>query len=53
MHNRDVRARNQTPPQATLRPSLGLRGRNGAGRRLDSTTNEEGDWPSTGGKEAD
>ena len=53
MLNRDACARRQAPPRATLRRSLGLRGRNGAGRRLDSTTKEEGDWPSTGGKETD
>ena len=50
MLNRDARARRQAPPRATLRRSLGLRGRNGAGRRLDKTK-EEGDWPSTGGEE--
>ena len=53
MLKRDARAGRQAPPRATLRCSLGLRGRNGAGRRLDSTTKEEGDWPSTGGKETD
>ena len=53
MLNRDARAPRQAPPRATLRRSLGLRGGNCAGRRLDSTTNEEGDWPSTGGKETD
>ena len=41
--NRDARARRQAPPRATLRRSLGLRGGNCAGRRLDSTTKEEGD----------
>ena len=53
MLNRDARARRQAPPRATLRRSLGLRGGKCAGRRLDSTTKEEGDWPSTGGKETD
>ena len=53
MLNRDARARRQAPPRATLRRSLGWRGRNGAGRRLDSTTKEEGDRPSTGGEETD
>ena len=43
MLSRDVRARMQAPPQATLRRSLGLSGGNCAGRRLDSTTKEEGD----------
>ena len=38
--------------RATLRRSLGLRGGKYAGRRLDSTTKEEGD-PSTGGEETD
>ena len=52
MLNRDARARRQAPPRATLRRSLGLRGRKCAGRRLDSTK-EEGDWPSTGGEETD
>ena len=33
--------------------SLGLRGGNCAGRRLDSTTKQEGDLPSTGGEETD
>ena len=42
MLNRDARARRQAPPRATLRRSLGLRGGNCAGRRLDSTTKEEG-----------
>ena len=51
MLNRDARARKQAPPRATLRHSLGLRRRNGAGRRLNSTTKKEGDWPSTGGEE--
>ena len=37
------RVRRQAPPRATLRRSLGLRGGNCAGRRLDSTTKEEGD----------
>ena len=36
--NRDARARRQAPPRATLRRSLGLRGGDCAGRRLDSTT---------------
>ena len=53
MLNRDARARKQAPPRATLRRGLGLRGRNCAVRRLDSTTKEEGEWPSTGGKETD
>ena len=53
MLNRDARARMQAPPRAALRRSLGLRGGNYAGRRLDSTTKEEGDWPSTGGEETD
>ena len=53
MLNRDARARRQAPPRATLRRSLGLRGGECAGRRLDSTTKEEGDWPSTGGDETD
>ena len=51
--NLDARARRQAPPQATLRRSLGLHGRNCAGRRLDLTTKEKGDWPSTGGEETD
>ena len=41
--NRNARARRQAPPRATLRRSLGFRGENCAGRRLDSTTKEEGD----------
>ena len=41
MLNRDARARRQAPPRATLRRSLGLRGGNCAGRRLDSTTKKE------------
>ena len=41
--HRDARARRQAPPRATLRRSLGLSGGNCAGRRLDSTTKEEGD----------
>ena len=53
MLNRDARARRQAPPRATLRRSLGLRGGNCAGRRLDSTTKEEEDWPSTDGEETD
>ena len=53
MLNRDARARRQAPPRATLRRSLGLRGGDCAGRRLDSTTKEEGDWSSTGGEETD
>ena len=53
MLNRDARALRQAPPRATLRRSLGLSGGNCAGRRLDSTTEEEGDWPSTGGEETD
>ena len=53
MINRDARAWRQAPPRATRRRSLGLRGRKGADRRLDSTTKEEGDWPSTGGEETD
>ena len=53
MLNRDVPARRQAPPRATLRHSLGLRGGNCAGRRLDSTTKEKGDCPSTGGEEKD
>ena len=51
MFYRDARARWQAPPRATLRRSHGLRERNAAGRRLGSTTKEEGDWPSTGGEE--
>ena len=43
MLNRDARARRLAPPRATLQRSLGLRGGNCAGRRLDSTTKEEGD----------
>ena len=43
MLNRDARARRQAPPRATLRRSLGSSGGYGAGRRLDSTTREEGD----------
>ena len=53
MLNRDARARRRAQPRATLRRSLGVRERNGAGRRLDLTTKEEGDWPSTGGEETD
>ena len=53
MLNWDARARRQAPPRATLRRSVGLRGGDCAGRRLDSTTKEEGDWPSTGGEETD
>ena len=53
MLNRDARARRQAPPRPTLRRSLGLRGGNCAGRRLDSTTKEEIDWPSMGGEETD
>ena len=53
MLNRDARARRQTPPRATLRRSLGLRGGDCAGRRLDSTTKEESDWPSTDAEETD
>ena len=41
--NQDARARRQAPSRATLRRSLGLSGGNCAGRRLDSTTKEEGD----------
>ena len=48
-----VRARVRANPRATLRRSVGLHGGNCAGRRLDSTTKEEGDWPSTGGVETD
>ena len=51
MRTRNARARRQA--QVTLRPSLGLREGNCARRRLDSTTKEEGDWPSTGGEETD
>ena len=51
--NRDVRARRQAPPRATLLRSLGLSGENCAGSRLDSTTKEEGDRMSTGGEETD
>ena len=43
MLNRDARAPRQAPPRATLRRSLGFRGENCAGRRLDSTTKEGGD----------
>ena len=43
MLNRDARERRQAPPRATLRRSLGLSGGNCAGRRLDSTTKEQGD----------
>ena len=45
MLNRDTRARRQAPPRATLRRSLGLSIYiyDCAGRRLDSTTKEEGD----------
>ena len=43
MLNRDARARGQAPPRATLRRSLVLSGGNWAGRKLDSTTKEEGD----------
>ena len=43
MLNRDVRARRQAPPRGTLRRSLGLRGGDCDGRRLHSTTKEEGD----------
>ena len=50
-HNQCSRPGIQT--RATLHRSLGLRGGNCAGRRLDSTTKEEGDWPSTGGEETD
>ena len=53
MPNRDARARRQAPPRATQRHSLGLSVENCAGRRLDSTTKEEGDWASTGGEETD
>ena len=51
--NRDARARSQAPLRATLRRILGLRGGNCAGRRLDSTTKEVGDLPSTGGEKTD
>ena len=50
MLNRDARARRQSPLRATLRRSRGLRGGNCAGRRMDSMTKEEGDWPWTGGE---
>ena len=53
MLNREARARRQSPPRATLRHRLGLRGGNCDGGRLDSTMKEEGDWPSTGGEETD
>ena len=53
MLHRGARARRQTPPRATLRRSLGLRGGDCAGRMLDSTTKEEGNWSSTGGEETD
>ena len=53
MLDRNARARRQAPPRATLRRSLGVRGGDCAGKRLDSTTKEEGDWPSTGGEETD
>ena len=43
MLNGDARARRQAPPQSTQRRSLGLRGENCAGTRMDSTTKEEGD----------
>ena len=43
MLNRDARARRQAPLRATLRRSVGLSGENCDGRRLDSTTEEEGD----------
>ena len=43
MLDRDARARRQVPPRATLRRSLDLSGGDCAGRRLDSTTEEEGD----------
>ena len=52
--DRDAHARKQAPPRGTLRRRLGLRRGNCAGRRLDSTTTEEeGDWPSTEGEETD
>ena len=47
MLNRDVRAQRHAPPQARLRQS------NRAGRRLDSTTKEEGDRASTSEEETD
>ena len=53
MLNQDARTRRQAPPRATLQRSLGLRGGNCADRRLNSTTEEEVDWPSTGGEETD
>ena len=53
MLNRDDRARRQAPPRATLRRSLGLRGGDCDGRRLDSKRKEEGNWPSTGAEETD
>ena len=53
MLNRDARARRQAPPRATLWRSLGLRGGNCAGRRMDSTAKENIDGPSTDGKETD
>ena len=53
MFNRDARASRQALPRTTLRRSVGLSGVNCAGRKLDSTTKEEGDWASTGGEETD
>ena len=50
MLNQDPRARRQALPRATLRRSLGFRGENCAGRRLDSTTKQKVDSASTGGK---
>ena len=51
MLNMDACAPRRARPRATLRRSLRLSGANFAGRRLDSTTKEEGDRASTGGEE--
>ena len=51
MLNRDSRARRQAPPQAKLRRSHDLSRGDCAGKRLGSTTKEEGDWASTAGNE--
>ena len=53
MFIRDAPASRQASPRATLRRSVGLSGGNCAGRKLDSTTKEEGNWASTGGEETD
>ena len=53
MLDREARARRQAPSRATLRRSLGLRGGDCVGGRLESTTKEEGDLASTGGEETD